>query len=145
MHIRAYPCHPWPAFLYSFAPFCVLSWPPLLPQAILIRAYPCHPWPAFLYSFAPFCVLSWPPLLPQAILIRAYPCHPWPAFLYSFVRFCAPSWPTPFAAGKKNLSRPPKGVKTGYDPAISPVIARCSFSILQPSQQQYFFKHKAQL
>jgi hypothetical protein len=29
-----------------------------------------------------------------------------------------------------------KRVKTGCDPAISPVIAGCSFSILQPSQQQ---------
>jgi len=97
--IRAYPCHPWPAFLYSFEPFCDHSWPPLLPQAILIRAYPCHPWPAFLYSFVRFCAPSWPTSFAAG---NTYPCISVSsvACLSVFLRaFLCPFVATPFAAG----------------------------------------------
>jgi hypothetical protein len=41
-------------------------------------------------------------------------------------------------AHKKPCPGTLKRVKTGCDPAISPVIAGCSFSIFKPSQQQNF-------
>jgi len=70
--IRVYPRYPWPAFLYFFVPFRVISWPPFFAAGKSIRVYPRYPWPAFLYFFVPFRVISWPPFFAAGKSIRGY-------------------------------------------------------------------------